>query len=267
MSVLRLDDGGELYHEVTGDGPLVVFVHAGVADGRMWRSVVDRLADDHTCVTVDLRGFGRSPLPGNEFSWDEDVADLIRSFERGPAVVVGCSFGGGVALDLALEDADTVAGLGLISSSVGGLQPDSDWIDQFVEDEEQLLEKGRISEAVELNLAVWVDGPRREPGTVSAKIRDLVGLMQHAAFVVEEPDGVEVLQVEPPACDRLDEIDVPATVLIGELDIDGIIAMNVELAEHLDAELVRVPGVAHLVPMEAPDATADAIRGLVRRLG
>lgn len=54
-------DGGSLYVERVGEGPLVVLVHAGIADLRMWRGQVGVLADaGYPVLRYDVRGFGRS---------------------------------------------------------------------------------------------------------------------------------------------------------------------------------------------------------------
>ena len=46
-----------IHHEVRGDGPAVLLVHAGIADSRMWAGVADRLvAAGHRVVTCDLQG-------------------------------------------------------------------------------------------------------------------------------------------------------------------------------------------------------------------
>jgi pimeloyl-ACP methyl ester carboxylesterase len=55
-----------LHHEVRGDGPAALLVHAGIADRRMWAPMAERLAAAGVrAVACDLRGFGRTPLaPG-----------------------------------------------------------------------------------------------------------------------------------------------------------------------------------------------------------
>lgn len=58
------DELGHLSYTVAGEGPPVVLVHAGVADHRMWDAVVPALAERHTVIRYDLRGFGESaPRP------------------------------------------------------------------------------------------------------------------------------------------------------------------------------------------------------------
>jgi pimeloyl-ACP methyl ester carboxylesterase len=55
--------GGELCFEARGSGPVVVFLHAGLLDGRMWGEQVDRLADDYRVIRYDARGHGCPSVP------------------------------------------------------------------------------------------------------------------------------------------------------------------------------------------------------------
>jgi len=60
--------------------------------------------------------------------------------------------------------------------------------------------------------------------------------------------------IDPPAVERLEELDLPMLVVVGELDMPGIhdIAKRIVAADP-NAELVEVPGVAHMVNLEAPE--------------
>ena len=53
---------GELYYEVAGAGTPIVLTHAGIADHRMWDGVFEALAERHTVVRYDTRGFLNSSL-------------------------------------------------------------------------------------------------------------------------------------------------------------------------------------------------------------
>ena len=55
--------GGRLYYEVAGSGPVVVLVHGGFGDRRMWDAQFRELAKRYRVVRYDHRGFGKSPAP------------------------------------------------------------------------------------------------------------------------------------------------------------------------------------------------------------
>jgi pimeloyl-ACP methyl ester carboxylesterase len=67
-----------LHHEVRGDGPAVLLVHAGVADGRMWTPFAERVAAaGHRVIVPDLQGFGRTPLAPGTVSHPADLGALL----------------------------------------------------------------------------------------------------------------------------------------------------------------------------------------------
>src|SRR5262249_41994986 len=64
-----------LAYEVTGAGPDVLLIHAGVNDRRSWRHVIERLAPHYRCVAFDMRGHGETVYEP-ERGWSP-VADAV----------------------------------------------------------------------------------------------------------------------------------------------------------------------------------------------
>src|SRR5918911_2986567 len=89
------------WYEVSGSGPAVGLLHEGIADSRMWVHQLPVLEPELTVVRIDQRGFGRSPLPSGRFSHVDDVVSVLDELGLERASVVGASFGGRVALELA----------------------------------------------------------------------------------------------------------------------------------------------------------------------
>lgn len=95
----RTIDGVEIHYEVTGSGPAVVLAH-GVADSSAdWDDIPDRLADDHTVVTFDLRGHGRSSLADDYSSLvvTQDMVSVIEASGIESPLLVGHALGAVVA--------------------------------------------------------------------------------------------------------------------------------------------------------------------------
>ncbi len=96
-------NGAELYHELRGSGPPVLFIMGATGDGGHFDALADLLADEFTVITYDRRGNGRSPAPAGWTTTSpeeqaDDAAALIDSLVVGPAVVFGTSSGGNFAL-------------------------------------------------------------------------------------------------------------------------------------------------------------------------
>jgi pimeloyl-ACP methyl ester carboxylesterase len=99
-------DGLPTYYEEAGDGPPIVCFHAACQDTMMFRHVLDGLSDSYRVIAVDAPGHGKTlPPTGGEFQhitrhaeFEERLMDLL-GLER--PVIVGCSMGGNLVLELA----------------------------------------------------------------------------------------------------------------------------------------------------------------------
>ncbi|HEX9889137.1 MAG TPA: alpha/beta hydrolase [Nitriliruptorales bacterium] len=258
MTTVALD-GAPLAYDVRGEGPPVVFVHAGVADRRMWDAQVEALADEFTVVTYDLRGFGSSPNPPGTFSHHEQLLALMDHLDLDVASVVGASLGSYVALSAAVVAPNRVSRLALLAPVIDTVEPDDAIID-FWQREGGLLEDGDLDGAARLNVDVWVVGPAREADDVDQGVRELVFEMQRAAFASED-DGEET-ELEPGPGSRLDTITQPVLLMLGEHDQAWVRACAYHLAELLvDAQLEVVDDAAHLPSLEH----FERVNALLRR--
>lgn len=111
----------ETHYLKKGQGPPVVLVHGFGASWYHWRYNADELSKTNTVYCPDLLGFGLSEKPNYPYStslWSEQLASLIEDVVGEPAVVVGNSLGGGVALQLAATRPDLVKGVGLLNAAI-----------------------------------------------------------------------------------------------------------------------------------------------------
>ena len=190
----------------------------------MWDPQWPALTSRRDVVRLDLRGFGDSTdRPAGALSPVEDVVATLTHVGIERCHLVGASYGAGVAVETTLTRPDLVASL-LLSAPGGSLiteaTPD---LQAFFDAERSALAVDDVDAAVEANLVWWVDGPKRAPRDVDASVREQVGRMQRRAFeLIADWDDVLEEEMDPPAVDRLAEIDVPTLVLVGGLDLDAI---------------------------------------------
>ncbi|TDC55123.1 alpha/beta hydrolase [Actinomadura sp. KC345] len=97
--------GARLYYEVRGDGPLVALVGAPMG-AAAFQPLAELLATDHTVLTTDPRGIGRSPVDDPEQDSTpplraDDLSRLVAEVDAGPAIVLGSSGGACTALAFA----------------------------------------------------------------------------------------------------------------------------------------------------------------------
>ncbi|MER5422560.1 alpha/beta fold hydrolase [Streptosporangium roseum] len=101
MAMIRIG-GTEFGFDEAGSGPVVVLVHAGCADRRMWDHQFRTLSEKYRVIRYDWRGYGESGDATGEFAHHEDLLALLDAFEVDRAVLVGGSDGGKIPLDAAL---------------------------------------------------------------------------------------------------------------------------------------------------------------------
>jgi 3-oxoadipate enol-lactonase len=236
--------------------PHVVFIHAGGVDGRMWHPLAERI-DGLRLHIPDLRGHGSTPLPPGEYAHADDLLRMLDDLRIKRATLVGASFGGWVALQLATMAPERVKALALLASTRLD-RDDAQWSPQIIsfwEKEEALVEAGDIDAAVALGLRVW----RPRPG-----VRDLVEQMTRDAFALQQ--GVEAEQRELPV--DLGAVAVPTLVVSGGKDpMPDFAEIADQLAAEIDgAERAVVKDAGHLIALERPDATAELLRPWLERV-
>jgi len=250
-----------IWVEATGSGPAVVFLHAGIADSRMWDAEVKALRDTHQVVRLDLRGWGRSQLVPGTFSYYGDVLAVLDALKITRATLVGCSFGSNVALDVAVSHPERVERLVLISPSIGD-GDESLEIREFGNREEEALERGDLDGATEENVRFWVVGPRRSRSDVDPKVCRLVFDMQRQAFDNPIPEGMTLQRLDPPARERLEEIRVPTLIVVGDLDVEHVRRVAERLKERIPGARVEVmKGTAHVPTLEKSAEWLELLRG------
>lgn len=250
-------EGAELYFEVTGSGPAMVLVHAGIADLRMWDDQVTALADRYTVIRYDLRGFGRTRVQPGRYSNRQDLADVLDHLNIDRAVIVGCSVGGMIALDFVLERPERATALIWVCSEVGGVVPPDEIFDPreiaLFEQSEAAEEAGDAELAASLDVRIWVDGPLQPEGRAPELVRSRVREMSLAHYAAAA-EGLEPQRLDPPAAGRLGELRIPVLAVVGELDpAETAHAADVLATRAPDVRVIRYPDAAHLPNMEHPE--------------
>lgn len=239
-----------LHHLVEGSGPVVVLLHAGVADLRMWDTQVDALVPGHRVVRCDLPGYGGTPLGAGGCDAEDVLALLDRLGVEGFALV-GASYGGYVALQVASAVPDRVERLVLLDSAADLVEPDES-LREVWRQEESLVEAGDLDGATDLMADVWL-GPDADDDH-----RELLRDMQRRAFELQVAAGDDVTDRELPL--NLADITAPVTVVVGHRDLAFFRATAQVLANTLpNADLVELPWAGHLPSLERPAETARLV--------
>lgn len=236
-----------------GDGLPVVFLHAGVADRRMWLEQVAAVADaGWHAIAYDRRGYGETETPDAPFSHVDDLEAVLDALDIHAAVLVGCSMGGGLAVDFALRHPGRVIGLVLIGTAITGAPWNSTQEEEAVEmAEEDAWERGDLDLLNKVQAHAWLDGPRARSGRVGGAARALFLDMNRRAL------GQPRLTQEerpPEAWSRLEALAAPSLLMVGDEDFSALIERHDTLSETMpNAFAVVLEGTAHLPSIERPD--------------
>ncbi len=259
-----------LYYEIAGEGAPVLLIHAGVADSRMWGPQFGSVPDGLQMIRFDAQGFGWSQLGESPYSTHDDALAVLDHLEIDePAVIVGCSMGGGTAIDLALAAPGRVRGLVLIGAwSPGFVGPDAEYEPEQWPDVVAAFKSGDLDRAADLETEIWVVGVDRARSEVDSGLFDLVRTMDRIALETEKARDELVVPLDPPAAERMEDLKAPTLVVVGGHDLPDIRAAAIHLAERTsDRPAVVIPGAAHLPSLEQPEAFDRAFHEFLILLG
>jgi len=253
---------GRLYYEEAGEGETLVLGHAGFVDGGMWDAQWDAFAQQYRVIRYDMRGFGKSdPAPGPRNRRD-DLAQLLRAVRVEHAALLGCSMGGTIMLDFALEHPAMISALVIVSASPSGYQPEGDPPPELME-MFPAAQQGDIARVSELQMRLWIDGPTRQPEHANPDVRQRAAAMnripvERGTFFTADLQPFEPL--DPPAISRLADVHVPALIMAGALDYPTTIHAADILAESIPgARRHRFAHSAHLPNMEEPNEFTQVV--------
>jgi 3-oxoadipate enol-lactonase len=245
-------NGARIHYERSGSGFPVLFIHAAIADARMWEPQAEAWATHFDMIRPDLRGFGDSELPPVSYSSRKDLLGLLDHLEVERAHVVGCSMGGTAAIDLALEYPERVERLVLIAGGVSGSNLGAADAALF-SDIEAADKAGDLDAVNRAEVRLWVDGPRRPEGSAPAVVRDLVLNMNGRALKTDWTSA-EDQGIDRPAITRLGEIRAPTLVIVGDQDLPHASAnADVITSKVPGARRAIVKDAAHLPSLERPE--------------
>jgi 3-oxoadipate enol-lactonase len=256
--------GASLYYEVDGhaSAPTLLLIHAGVATLRMWDPVVPSLAGDHNVVRFDTRGFGETVTEDVEFSNRGDARSLLDHLGIAEATVIGSSRGGQIAIDLTVDTPERVSGLVTIGSGPSGFHEIELTAEEeaAVDDVDAAFEAGDWERLADLQVRLWSIGPSRDESTLDPEfVRIAYELNRpNIRHATESPT---LIPLEPPAYDRVVDIDVPTLVTVGNHDLTSAQVRFEYLAATIPgADTARFAGSAHLPSVEEPEHFAATLR-------
>jgi pimeloyl-ACP methyl ester carboxylesterase len=262
-STVTTDDGAELEVLVAGPagGPTVVLPHCWTGVKEFWAPVARRLvADGHRVVLYDQRGHGRSTIGTGPMSTDrlgDDLLEVLDAAGGRDLVLCGHSMGGMTVQALAVNHPDVVRervrGIVLVATAA------------------QAVPRPLPAFAVHAALG---DGATRRLASRTALSRGAVGKAAHRAHVTATHEafagtagavraGFLVGMSHMDYRKGLASVGVPTRILVGTHDRLTPVGRAKVMARAIPgADLTVLPGMGHMLPLEAPAEIVAAIESL-----
>jgi pimeloyl-ACP methyl ester carboxylesterase len=261
--------GHDMAYQMEGSGPPLLLLHGIAGSSRTWRDVIPRLADRFTVIAPDLMGHGQSEKPIGDYSlgaFASGIRDLLEVLSIDRITVVGQSFGGGVAMQLAYQHPERCERLVLVDS--GGLGREVSWMLRFMtlpgsEYVMPVIFPGFVRDWGD-SLFRWINdhgiqlGRFGEMWSAYASLAESENRRAFARTIrsVIDPGGQTVS-----AMDRLYlATQMPTLIIWG--DRDDIIPVSHAYAANRampGSRLVIVEGAGHFPQIEAPERFVDAL--------
>ena len=243
-------------------GPVtVLFLHHFGGSQRTWSEVISRLKllePMLECHAFDQRGFGDSSLDATGCTIDDyvgDVAKMLAERKINRCILVGHSMGGKIALAVAARQLSAVAGLLLIAPSPPTPEPMSD------EDREELrLAQSHPSVASEV---VSKTITTKLPDAIAERTVEDIGRSSAAAWTwwLDAGSRQDISAF-------MANVHVSVTVLAGGRDpgMTPSLLKREVVARISGSQLIVIPDSGHLMPLDAPAAISNYVRGIVKTL-
>ena len=256
-----------LEYESVGSGEPVVFIHGGFMAGTFRTLIAVPKLKDYRLITYTRRGYAGSTHTGRQTTVAQHAADcaaLMAHLRIPRAHVVGHSYGGSVALQLALDVPEVVHSLTLLETALLVGDSAASYAESIAHGRQRYEESGAevaIDEALRARWPEYRDHIDHElPGAFAAAIADA-----ETTFRDELPTLLEWRFGEAEAR----RVNVPALVVLGERS-NQLWPRFGETHRSLMAWLPRaeefiLPGATHFLQIENPQVMAEGLSDFLGR--
>lgn len=248
----------------TGSGPPLVLIHGSVSDYREWSKQMKPFAGHYRVIAYSRRYHWPNTVPTADADASlevqvEDLAAIIKTLKIGPAHLIGHSYGGAVALHLALRYPELVRTLVLAEPGVASV------LTEAPEDQAARSREGQANR-IAMKEAFATGDAERIVRTIAADVAP--GVYEKAGRDVRQMllDNVPAFQLDynsrrlPFTCDVAKKIAAPALILAGDRSPLGLQRIAEKAAGCLmSAKFVRIPDATHWIPHDQPQKFNEAL--------
>lgn len=257
------------YFREAGRGPAVLCLHSNASTSGQWRALMERLSDRFRVIAADAYGAGKSPdWPAGTPGWlDDELAllDPVVSQLPEPFHLVGHSYGGAVALKLALRNPQRVKSLALYEPTLFALllaqdpnHPAAQGIRDTARDAAAAVARGDLQAAGERFIDYWM-GAGAWAAMPEARRAAIAPSMRGIAY------WAHALMNEPTPLSDFARLEVPVLYLVGRrspASSRGVFELLRGVLPRI--EIVEFERLGHMGPVTDPDRVNPAIEEHLR---
>ncbi len=244
--------GHEIGFEVLrGKGPSLLLIHGLGLDRSIWREMAEKHLRGYQVILPDVRGHGESPVTAGETRIEDLAEDMLRLMdflEIEKIVVGGHSMGGYIALAMAYQHADRLAGLSLIASRATADTPETKNL------------RGRMIQDIQTR------GSRVLAESLAPRLSCNPHVQKQAFAMIEKTnpagliDALHALAERPNRLAFLPEISIPSQVVAGGDDQIVPLAEAKAMASLLsNCSCLEIPGAGHMPMLETPEILGEGL--------
>lgn len=246
----------DLHYEIQGNGEPIVLMHSGMADLRDWEFIVPQLVQTYKCIAFDGRGAGKSPSPVEIPNYVEDLKNLLDFLSIEQTILVGHSFGGGIATDFAMAYPQRVSKLVLVAPGLTGYQFSQEMVQHFQEIQAVAPD---VEKMVQLSLKL----PSYKVVMASLQRDLMVSMSTHnTQRSLEWQHLWKNVQIwgELPAIPQLNELAVKTLFIIGAEDTKECFNIADLFKQVPDIRFAKISGADHMVTLTHPMEVSSIIK-------
>ena len=250
-----------IFYNDSGSGQPVVFLHGFCESHRLWSNLAPKLIHSFRVITIDLPGFGKSPLPESSFSLTDiavQIHDMLNEIGAQHPVLIGHSMGGYITLAYAKKYTTELRGFGLFHSSA------------YADTSEKKEDRTRLIDFIRENGVVpflgtfipslFYENRREELGP---QIKQLIeeaknipprSVQEFARAMRDRDENIELLKTFPR----------PVMMIIGEDDRSVPLEKSLEQSRMIQRPyILRLKETAHMGMIEKPAETFNFLHNFL----
>jgi 3-oxoadipate enol-lactonase len=253
-------DGGRLFYEAAGQGPVIIMIHDGLLHRETWNAQFAAFARHYRVIRWDRRGYGRSSTPTTPFSQLDDLYAVIKALKVERTALLGCSAGGLLAIHFALDHPQMVTALVLVGPIVTGLG----FSDHFTSRGNRAIP--RSDATVDQRIEYWTSKDPWIMSSESIAAKQTMRALLTANRQNLEGTGQQLARwPDQPALGRLSQIKVPTLLVVGESDIPDVHThVGAIQAGIAGSKRVVLNHSGHLPHVEVPEAFNEVVLGFLK---